>query len=372
MRVLHVFKTYWPETFGGIERTIDALCKHTAPFGVESEVFTLAPTGDWPSDKDSVPIIRATRTVDIASTGFSLDAFGKFSDATRRADIVHYHFPWPFMDVLHMLARHGKPSLATYYSDIVKQQRLLTLYTPLMRAFLTSMDRIVATSEPHRRSSRVLCAFAEKVDVVPLGLAEEDYPQPSATTLERWRSRFPRPFVLFTGVFRYYKGLDILIDAASKLDCDIVLVGDGPERAQLERKVRERALHHVHFLGRLPDEDKMALLDLSRALVLPSHLPSEAYGLSLVEAAMRSVPMICCEIGTGTSFVNIDGETGLVVPPADPVRLATAIRTLIADADLARAMGRRARARYDAELTAQRLGERYAAIYTSIASKEIR
>lgn len=368
MRVLHVFKTYWPESFGGVERTIDALCRHTAPFGVESAVFTLAHSRDFPPTKDGIPIIRATRTIDVASTGLSIDAFSKFKTAAERADVVHYHFPWPFMDILHLLARHRKPSLVTYHSDIVKQRRLLFFYSPVMRAFLTSVDRIVATSEAYRRSSKVLGEYAPKVSVVPLGLAEDDYPPASAEISARWRTRFSRPFALFTGVFRYYKGLHALIDAAALVDCDIVLIGDGPERASLERTARERGLSNVHFLGRMPDADKMALLGLARLLVLPSHLPSEAYGLSLVEAAMRGVPMISCEIGTGTSFVNINGDTGLVVPPADPEALAEAIAKLIADDELAQTMGKRARARYEQQLTAQLLAERYAKIYRELVT----
>ena len=66
------------------------------------------------------------------------------------------------------------------------------------------------------------------------------------------------------------------------------------------------------------DDDKIALLTLCHALTFPSHLRSEAFGISLLEAAMFGKAMISTEIGTGTSYVNVDGETGLVVPASDP------------------------------------------------------
>ena len=72
----------------------------------------------------------------------------------------------------------------------------------------------------------------------------------------------------------------------------------------------------VAVLGALDDADKVALLTLCYAVAFPSHLRSEAFGISLLEGAMYGKPMISSEIGTGTSYINIDGETGLVVPMA--------------------------------------------------------
>nr|WP_246673258.1 glycosyltransferase [Mesorhizobium sp. B2-4-14] len=66
----------------------------------------------------------------------------------------------------------------------------------------------------------------------------------------------------------------------------------------------------------------MALLHNCLGFIFRSNQRSEAYGLSLAEAAMCGKPMISCEVGTGTSYVNKAGETGLVVPPSDPERLA--------------------------------------------------
>ncbi|RFQ09943.1 glycosyltransferase, partial [Pseudomonas sp. ATCC 13867] len=103
---------------------------------------------------------------------------------------------------------------------------------------------------------------------------------------------------------------------------------------------------HVRFVGRVSEEDKVALLQLSRAIVFPSHLRSEAFGISLLEGAMYGKPMISSEIGTGTSFINAHGLTGLVVPPSDPQAFRQAMRWCWENPEAAAEMGRQAEVRY--------------------------
>ncbi|PKD78411.1 glycosyltransferase, partial [Escherichia coli] len=101
----------------------------------------------------------------------------------------------------------------------------------------------------------------------------------------------------------------------------IVIVGAGPIESELREQAQNLGLKNVHFLGALPDEDKSALLTLSYGIVFPSHLRSEAFGISLLEGAMYRKPMISSEIGTGTTFINVNDQTGLVIPPSDPSAL---------------------------------------------------
>jgi len=73
--------------------------------------------------------------------------------------------------------------------------------------------------------------------------------------------------------------------------------------------------------------------------------------------------MISCEIGTGTSFVNADGETGIVVKPDDTAALAAAMNRLFEDESLAKQYGAAARKRYEKLFSANALGAAYAALY---------
>jgi glycosyltransferase involved in cell wall biosynthesis len=367
MKILHFFKTYWPDTFGGVERTIAAICQGVERHGIQSDVLSLSAE----PDKNARPFgghfaHKAKLDFEFASTGFSRAAFGRFRDLSAEADIIHYHFPWPFMDVVHLATSTKKPCVVTYHSDVVKQKALLRLYEPLMMRFLARMDSIVATSPNYLQSSPVLQKFRPKVDVIPLGLDEAGYPAVDSARRERWRSRLPARFFVFVGVFRYYKGIHVLMDAAEKTGIPVVLIG-GSETDTFAQEAAQRGISTLHFVGSLSDEDKMAILDLSAGLVFPSHLRSEAFGLSLVEASMQGKPMISCEIGTGTSYVNLDGETGLVVAPQDSDALAGAMTRLFHDTELAERFGRNARQRYLANFTADRMATAYAQLYHRVA-----
>nr|BFE92823.1 hypothetical protein GCM10020185_33590 [Pseudomonas brassicacearum subsp. brassicacearum] len=128
---------------------------------------------------------------------------------------------------------------------------------------------------------------------------------------------------------RYYKGLHILLDALKGVDYPVVIVGAGPlEKNNCMPRRRHWACATCISSDAWGDEDKVALLELSYAIVFPSHLRSEAFGISLLEGAMFGKPMISSEIGTGTSYINVHEETGLVVPPSNPEAFREAMRTL--------------------------------------------
>jgi len=369
LRVLHFFKTYYPDSFGGIEQVIFQLCKGTARYGFTSEVLALSPhPHEAPIDFSGHLVHQAKLDFQVASTGFSWSAFRKFAALARQADIIHLHYPWPFMDIVHFATRHGKPTVVTYHSDIVKQKMLLRLYRPLKNRFLGSVDRIVATSPNYLATSPVLNRYRAKVVEITYGLDKSTYPTPAPDTMARWRLKFGegQRFFLFVGMLRYYKGLHILLDALQDTGYPVVIVGSGPVEAELKKHAAQLGLNHVHFLGMLPDEDKVALLHLCYGVIFPSHLRSEAFGISLLEGAMYGKPMISSEIGTGTTFVNIGGETGLVVPPSDPAALRQAMRYLWEHPDEAAEMGKRAEARYWKLFTAEQMVRSYAELYNDV------
>lgn len=357
MKTLHIFKTYLPDTVGGIEQVILQLCKGTQKLGVSNEVFTLSPNPEPETlDVDSIPVHRAQQNFCVASTGFSWQAFRQFQSLAARADVLHFHFPWPFMDLLQLYARPKCPSLVTYHSDIVRQKLLMLPYKPLMHHFLSSVDRITVASPNYLESSPVLQRYKAKTRVIPFGLDPQAYPTPTSERLDFWRKQFAQPFFLFVGVLRYYKGLHIALQALQTSSWPLVIVGGGPEEQNLKLLAHRLGVaHKAIFLGKLNEEDKTCLLALCQAFVFPSHLRSEAFGISLLEAAMYGKPMISCEIGTGTSFVNAHNESGLVIPPNDPQALATAMQQLQADPMQLETFGQQAQQRFRRLFTAEHM-----------------
>jgi len=367
IKVLHFFKTYYPDSMGGIEQVIFQIAEGTRAHGVQSEVHYLSARGAARNEAVANHLTHRSRLdLHVASTGFSLSAIKDFAELAAQADIVHYHFPWPYMDVVHFLARLNKPTVVSYHSDVIKQKWLLKLYQPLMNRFLASVDRIVVSSANYAAHSPVLTRFKDKLAVIPFGLDRATYPGATAEKLAYWRARMGERFFLFVGALRYYKGLDYLLRAASINRLPVVILGGGFLETQLKQQAAELGLNNVHFLGGLADDDKAALLELCYAFTFPSHLRSESFGISLLEAAMYGKPLICCEMGSGTTFINQADQTGLVVPPRDATALAQAMQRLWDDPAMAQTMGARALQRYEDVFTASAMAEAYADLYRSL------
>ena len=361
MKVLHVYKTYLPDNFQGIPRVIWEIAEGTHRLGVTHEVLSVSAT----PEPQVVPVAnhlshRARQDLFIASTGLSLSVFRRYRELAAGADLIHYHFPWPLMDLLHLSAPRRLPSIVTYHSDIVRQKTLRRLYAPLMHRFLDSVDRLVATSPDYVRSSPVLQRHIDRVAVIPIGL--EDRSSPPADRIAHWRARLGEGFFLFVGALRYYKGLQFLAAAARETGLKVVIIGTGEFGAELA----DNPPPSLIMLGELDDADRDAVMSLCRAFVFPSHLRSEAFGVAMLEAARAGKPMICCELGTGTTYVNVDGETGLVIRPADAAALGRAMLTFAADAALAQTMGRQARRRYEALFTAPAMAQAYVDLYEAV------
>ena len=376
MKVLHVYRTYFPDPPGGLQEAIRQICRGIRQFGVESRIFTLSPT-PYPAEIEAPEgrVVRSKSWAAPASCDLGgLDSLMKFRALARWADVIHYHFPWPFADVLHALGGSPKPAVMTYHSDIVRQRYLGEVYGPLMRRTLRSMAALVATSPTYAQTSPVLTQHVapERVRMIPLGIEDFNTAAPDLAEDARLLKRFhlpDGPFLMALGVLRHYKGLHTLVQAANKIHSTLMIAGSGPEGPTLKKLAGELGVTNIVFAGQVTDAEKVALLRNCWGLVLSSHLRSEAFGMVLVEASMFGKPMICCEVASGTSYVNLHGTTGLVIPPEAPDSLADACNTLLADVARARAMGAEARTRYETLFSGAALGRAYSALYREVVQK---
>lgn len=366
--VLHVYRTYFPDPPGGLQEAVRQIALSTQMYGVDNTIFSLSP--------QPVPdVLRRPEALVVRSRSWGapascdiggIGAFSRFSRLAQETDVLHYLFPWPFADLLHAVVRPDRPAVLTYISDVVRQRYLGAAYAPLMWRTLRKMNVIVANCPAYANTSPVLShpSVRDKVRIIPLGIRESSYPEHGD---ERVFSRVgvsrDEPYFLFIGVLRYYKGLDFLVHAAKQLGATIVVAGSGPEGERLIKLAADIHAENVVFAGQVSESEKVALLKRCRALILPSHLRSEAYGMVLVEASMFGRPLVSCEIGTGTSFVNSHEETGFVVPPEDPVALASAMKTLLRDEALAERMGASARLRYERLFSGEALGKAYSELF---------
>ncbi len=164
--------------------------------------------------------------------------------------------------------------------------------------------------------------------------------------------------------FKEQKGHRYLLEAATLLgdrrpDLHLLLIGDGELRTALEERTRALGLaERVHFLGTRRDVPE--LLAASDGFVLPSLW--EGLSVALVEAMAGALPVVATRV-SGTNQVMVDGETGWLVPPADPAALAAAIEALLADPKEAAARGDRARRRVEKLFSAQKQARDHLALF---------
>jgi O-antigen biosynthesis rhamnosyltransferase len=367
MRVLHVYRTYLPESYGGIEQAIYQLCLGTARRGVENHIVYLSRNRRIKIEQRTEGMVyRLPMDFEIASTGISSSLMRNFRKIADPVDLINYHFPWPFGDILHLFTASTKPAVITYHSDIIRQKKLAYLYRPLMKWFLSNVRAIIATSPDYCATSPVLRRYRQKVRIIPIGLDEKSYPCISDERVDYFQNIAGKDFFLFVGVLRYYKGLHVLLDAIRSTNLPVVIVGAGPIEKELKAKAKREGISNVCFFGYLPDVDKVALLSLCKAMVFPSHMRAEAFGVSLLEGAMFGKPLISCDIGTGCSYINLDSVTGLVVKPGDAKSLRDAMIWMRTHPEACRKMGRNARERFEQLFTADITTPQYVELYSDI------
>ena len=365
MKILQVYKNYYP-VLGGIENNMRMLCAEFARLG--HEVTALVANGGPGTVREvieGVQVIRAGALGTAARTPLSPHLFWEM--ARLRPDVTHLHFPYPVGELAYLLAGRGRHTAITYHSDIVKQRALLRGYEPFLRWLLSRAERIIATSPNYIRSSPYLSRVAAKCVVVPSGVDGERFRRRDPAAVARLRQLYGEPLVLFVGLFRYYKGVEYLIAAMRDVPARLVLVGAGPLEAELRAQVqREGVGEKVHFAGAVSDAELPGYYHACDVFVLPASHRSEALGLAQIEAMFCEKPVICTELGTGTSYANLDGVTGLVVPPRDPAAMAAALNRLLGDDQLRRRLGHAASERAWQEFSKEVMFQRVDALYRQL------
>ena len=182
------------------------------------------------------------------------------------------------------------------------------------------------------------------------------------------------PHLVAAGRLVAEKGMDVAVDAfvcvkARYPGARLSFIGDGPERAALEARVREHGIaESVTFHGQVPPEKIATLMSLATAVIVPSRW-EEAFGMVALEAALLGRPVVASRVG-GLPEVVLDGETGLLVPPNRPDALAAAVATLLDDPQRARALGRSARARALDRFGWERYVNEYESLYLRLTEQD--
>jgi starch synthase len=303
--------------------------------------------------------------------------------AVASADLVHSHTWYANLaghlaallyDVPHIVTTHSLEPLRPWKAEQLGGGYALSSWCE--RVAVESAAAVVAVSEGMRAD--VMAAYPavspERVRVIRNGIDTTEYaPDPGTDVIDRFGIDPARPTVVFVGRITRQKGLPVLLRAAGALDpgTQLVIAAGQPDTPELAAAVTtlveqlQAARSGVIWLsGMLAKREVIQLLSHATVFACPSLY--EPLGIVNLEAMACGTAVVASRVG-GIPEVVADGETGLLVPPGDPVALADALNTVVRDTGRAAAMGQQGRKRAIAEFGWQAIAAQTVALYAEFA-----
>lgn len=382
MKILQTNKLYYPVT-GGIERVVQQLAEGLSD-RTSTTVLVCRKKGKTIREEvNGVPVLRCKTLINVSSLPISLSYLHCFRKEAKKNDIVHIHMPFPLGDLACLLSGYKGKVVLWWHSDVVRQERMMVLYRPLMNWLLRRADAIVVATEGHINGSKYLKPYAGKCKIIPYGV-DARIKQKADTFLEQKteekleQTKKPVRF-LFVGRLVYYKGVRNLLEACYRLMSQepqlkerlvLDIVGSGPMEEELYKYVADKGLRdQVLFHTHVSDEQLMEFYKNCDVFVLPSQQRSEAFGLVQIEAMAFGKPVINTNLPSGVPYVSQHGVTGLTVEPSDPEGLELALKKLTIDDECRTRMGQAARKRVESEYTMENMLEKTYALYENLMSE---
>ncbi len=314
MKVLLI--SVWKPRKGGIITHVENLLKHSR------NVFVILTYQNRDVRKEPgiirVPVINAP-----ILRGVSFALFSFLKALRKDYDIIHAHYAIPqgLSGALIKKVRK-KPLVITVHGSDLTVLGESKFFRPLLKWVLDEADVIIAVSAYMKGLLIKLGIDAEKIRIIYSGVDSHAMAEGDVRR------------VVFIGALVWQKAVDILIEAFKDIkgsfpDAGLLIVGDGPQRKSLESLVSRLGLRDVEFKGYVDDLD--SLFTSRSVFVLPSR--NEGFGLSILEAMARGVPVVASKAG-GIPEIVKDGQNGYFFTTANPRSLAEAVKKVFADNDV--------------------------------------
>lgn len=342
--VLHIFKIYYPDLFGGTLTVIRDICASLKDT-FASAVLTCSQSADRREIiVNDVPVERVRSFGNVMSLPAAPAYPWRLWQRIAEHDLLALHAPFPLADLVFALGfGRNRPLVVHWHADIVTHAGLRWFIEPLMRRTLRRAKAIIVSDRVLVDEAPLLREFEDKCHVVPFGIDTDVYDWPK---IEPHHVNDRGRLVLACGRLVPYKGYDVLIRAAVNRKFEVWIIGEGAERPRLEQLISELGLgDRVRLLGSVTDCERIKLMCLADVFVMPSITNAETFGLSQLEAMAAGRPVVNTELDTAVPRVARHGMEAITVPPGDAEKLAEAIDALISDPERRRRMGLAARTR---------------------------
>lgn len=379
--IVYVTDTWPLEGGGGAEKVLFSLA-----IGLDRarfRPFVLSVVGDGSSGYFRLAEEAGVPTA-VLSTSLSAGPLGASANFARLVALLRHHQ----IRIVHGSQDRGVGVLAGVAAGI--PVRLHTTHS-LLRPPISRLDTVGRCMTAHLVSMNIAVSDAvardicsrysvprSRVTVLPNGVAEAAPSTKDTTADVDALARGQRPTILVVARLVREKGIDILLEAMTHVvavepRAILTIVGDGPERAALERRAEALGLaEHVHFAGYEADPGRW--FGTATVFAMPSR--SEGMGMAAVEALATSVPVVCSDAG-GLAEVIENDHCGIVVAgrklgatvEVDPAIFAEALLRILAGGELGRRLGENGRRRYEERFTVERCIRRHEELYLAEISR---
>jgi glycosyltransferase involved in cell wall biosynthesis len=263
----------------------------------------------------------------------------------KKYDLIHTHFAVPTGPVGYVLSRiFNKPNILSIHgSDIYNPARKMSphrygIFRWTVRLVMNSANRIVAQSGHIKHYAEKFYSPKKDIDIIPLGMPSPDFSLATRETLSMQKDIF---YIVSIGRMAKVKGYDVLIRTMALLkekgrNAHLILIGDGPERASLEKLSAALGLSdRISFPGWLSGPKKFQFLSACDLYVMSSL--HEGFGVVLLEAMFCGLPIVATNKGGQTDIIT-DGKNGILVSPGDAKVLDDAISDMMSSPDKRKSM----------------------------------
>ncbi len=378
LRVLLVPSAFYPHT-GGIEEITRQLARELLRRGHHPMILT----NHWPSDAARSEVMDGVnvRRVSLSLPAQRVAAVARFAAVAPRSagtllrvvsafgpHVLHVHGAGPnaaYVGALRRLIR--APIVFSAHGELRNDAHADLQRSRTLRWGLKAMLRHAAVVTAPSRA--VLEEIGEELEVVAPTMVLPNAVDVSEFDLPRAPGDPRGDYIFFAGRLVHQKGVDLLLRAYAQVRTSLagrrlVVAGDGPERANLERLRTELGLvDEVSFVGSIGRARLAELMAGADAFAFPSR--QEAFGIALLEAMAAGTPAVAACVGGIPEFAR-DGENALLVRPDDAGQLAAALVRLVADSGLRSRLIRGGRAQA-AEYSWSRVAPLYETIYLRVA-----
>lgn len=327
MKILQLGKFY--PIRGGVEKVMYDLASGLSERGVTCDILFASANGETEPIvlNEYCRIMRCRSWWKIKATMISPAMIQRLRKICCDYDIIHVHHPDPMACLALFLSGYKGKVVLHWHSDILKQKYLLKVYKPLQRWLIRRADVIMGTTPVYLQESPYLDKVQNKTFCLPIGIDELKANEQEAAKI---KARYENRKIIYSmGRLVGYKGYRYLVEAARYLSDDYVVLigGDGPLHDEIQAQIDHYGLSEkVEILGYIPKEKLSAYYAACTLFCLSSIERTEAFGIVQIEAMSCAKPIVATRIdGSGVSWVNLNGFSGINVEPRNGKDIALAI-----------------------------------------------